>query len=210
MLNPKLLALSTGLMLGLLTTGFAYAHWSETLYISGSVATGDLDWEFTEALISDTTGDDYHCRDNFELPSPRFWMGDKDVGSSSIEITDPHTITITLTNVYPCYFTMASVYAKNTGTIPLIIDNVIIDGNLLRSFPTYPIQLDLDGDGLDDIEIWWKDGFGTQLEPGEDSPEMSFWIHVLQDAPQGATGTTLSFTIELVAVQYNLYDPPKP
>lgn len=192
------------LMLGLLMGGLAYANWSETLYISGSVATGDLDWEFTEALISDTTGYDYHCRDNFEVPIPRFWMGDKDVGSSSIEITDPHTIAITLTNVYPCYFTMASVYAQNTGTIPLIIDNVIIDGNLLRSHPTYPIQMDLDGDGLDDIEIWWKDGFGTQLEPGDDSPEMSFWIHILQDAPQGET---LSFTISLVGVQWNKYVP---
>ncbi len=196
------------LMLGLLMGGLAYANWSETLYISGSVATGDLDWEFTDVLILDTTGDDYHCRDNFEDPSPRSWMGDKDVGSSSIEITDSHTITITLTNVYPSYFTMASVYALNTGTIPLIIDNVIIDGNVLRSFPTYPIQLDLDGDGLDDIEIWWRGSiFGHQMEPEHESPEMSFWIHILQDAPQGET---LSFTIELVAVQYNLYDPPKP
>jgi len=208
MQNTKLLAWPMVLMLGLLSTGVAYAHWSQMLYIGGSVASGDVDWEFTEAFILDTTGDDYHCRDNFEGPSPRSWMGDKDVGSSSIEITDPHTITITLTNVYPCYFTMASVYALNTGTIPLIIDNVIIDGNLLRSFPTYPIQLDLDGDGLDDIEIWWKDSFGFQMEPGDDSPEMSFWIHVLQDAPQGATGATLRFTIGIVAVQWNKYVQP--
>lgn len=208
MQNTKLLAWPMVLMLGLLSTGVAYAHWSQMLYIKGSVASGSLDWEFTEALIWDITGDDYHCRDNFEDPSPRFWMGDKDVGSSSIEITDPHTITLILTNVYPCYFTMASVYARNTGTIPLIIDNIIIDGNLLRSFPTYPIQLDLDGDGLDDIEIWWKDSFGFQMEPGDDSPEMSFWIHVLQDAPQGATGATLRFTIGIVAVQWNKYVQP--
>ena len=188
------------LMFGLLMSGLAYAHWEKIITITGSVATGSLDWEFTDAFILDTTGDDYHCRDNFEGPIPRSWMGDKDVGSSSIEITDPHTITITLTKVYPCYFTMASVYARNTGTIPLIIENVIIDETVLNSFPTYPIQMDLDDDGLYDIEIWWKDGFGTQVEPGDDSPEMSFWIHVLQDAPQG---TTLNFTIELVAVNWN-------
>ncbi len=134
-------------------------------------------------------------------------MGDKDVGSSSITITDPHTVTITLNNVYPCYFTMASVYAQNTGTIPLIIDKVIIDGNVENSFPTYPIQMDLDGDGTDDIEIWWKDGFGIQLEPGDDSPEMSFWIHILQGAPEGAT---LYFTIEIVGIQWNMYGVPEP
>jgi len=46
------------------------------------------------------------------------------------------------------------------------------------------------------------------LEPGDDSPEMSFWIHVLQDAPQGATGATLRFTIGIVAVQWNKYVQP--
>jgi len=194
-------------MLGLLSTGLAYAHWSETLFVNGQVDTGELDWQFTSAIIIDTTGPDYHCRDGFAGPPPEYWIGDKDVGSSSIEVdpTDPHIVTITLNNVYPCYFTMASVYAQNTGTIPLIIDSVIIDGTVLNDFPTYPVQLDLNGDGYDDIEIWWKDGFGTQLEPGDPSPEMSFWIHVLQPAPQG---TELNFTIEIVAVQWNGYVPP--
>lgn len=209
MRNTKLLAWPMVLMLGLLSTGVAYAHWSQMLYIEGSVASGSLDWEFTDVSAEDDVlGElDYNCRDNFEGPPPLKWRVDKDVGRTTAIITDSHTITVTLTNVYPSYWTEVSVYAHNTGTIPLIIDNVIINGNVLRKSPTSVVGLDLSSDGLNDIEIWWGDGFGTQLEHCERSPEMSFWIHVLQDAPQGAT---LSFTIELVAVQYNLYDPPKP
>jgi hypothetical protein len=118
---------------------------------------------------------------------------------------DYDMLELDLHNVYPSYFTSVSVYAHNNGSIPLIIDSVIINGVVLRKSPTPVVRLDLDGDGLDDIEIWWGNGFGVQLEPCDWSPEMSFWVHILQDAPQDAT---LSFTIELVAVQYNEYVPP--
>jgi len=216
MRNKKLLAWPMVLMLGLLSTGVAYAHWSQTIYVEGQVETGELDWCFTVTGNLDPPTPqlppngipDYHSYDGFA--GWIYWQGDKDVGYTTVVVTDCHTVTVTLNNVYPSYFNAMSVYAVNTGTIPLIIDNVIIDGNILRASPTPVIRLDLDGDDLDDIEIWWGDGFGTQIHPGYPSPEMSFWVHVLQDAPQGATGATLSFTIELVAVQYNLYDPPEP
>jgi hypothetical protein len=193
------------LMVALMLVGVSYAMWSKTLTINGEVNTGVLDWEFVAASCFDTSGNDYHCRDGFAGPTPLFWMGDKDVGSTSVSITDPHTVTVTLDNVYPSYFTSVSVYAQNTGTIPLIIDSVIIDGHVLRKSPTPIIQLDLDTDGKDDVEIWWGNGFRVQLEPGDMSPEMSFWAHFLEDAPQGVT---LTFTIEIVAVQWNEYVPP--
>lgn len=210
LLSEKLLVFPTVLVLGLLSAGVAYACWSQTLSVQGSVETGELDWEFTEVIFIDPPGIgnlDYHCRDNFAGPSPRYWRGDKDVGSTWAETTDDnHVVALTLHNVYPCYFTMVSVYAHNCGTVPLIIDRVILNGEVTqRESPTHPVQLDLDGDGNYDVEVWWKDGFGTQLDPCEDSPEMSFWVHVLQDAPQG---TTLRLTIEIVAVQWNEYVPP--
>lgn len=206
MQNKKYMAIPMLLVLALLITGFAYAHWSESLYISGTVNTGELDWEFTATSCLDTTGIDYHCYDGFEPAT--FWPDPegKDVGSTSCIITDPHTVTVTLTNVYPCYYTSVSTYAHNTGTIPLIIDKVIIDGNVFREeIPRAQVALDLDGDGLYDIEIWWRNGFGTQMHPCDDSPEMSFWLHILQDAPEGVP---LTFTIEIVAIQYNMYVPP--
>lgn len=197
MRSAKILALPVIVVLGLLPTGVAC--WSKTLHISGAVNTGTLDWQFVGASCLDTSGKDYHCRDGFAGPPPLFWMGDKDVGSTTVGITDPHTVTVTMTNVYPSYFTSVSVYAQNTGSIPLIIENVVIDGKWILEAPA-TVRLDLDGDGDNDIEIWWGDAIGSQLHPGGYSQEMSFWVHVLQGAPMHAT---LSFTIGIIAVQYN-------
>lgn len=210
MRDRKLAALPVLVIFGLLVTGVAFAHWSESLYISGSVATADLDWKFTLATAEDDQLNelDWNCGDNF-VPMP--WRVDKDVGMTTAEIKDPpenHTVEVTLCNVYPCYWTSVSVYAKNTGTIPLHFEKVLIDSvEITGGIPK--VRLDLNSDGKNDIEIWWKNNIGVQLHPGDDSPEMSFWVHVLQDAPMDAT---LSFTIQLVAVQYNesIHPLPKP
>lgn len=197
----KYLAVPLMLLIGLAIAGYAYASWYKTLYINGTVKTGILDWEFTTVLFIDGKGEDYHCGDGFVNPPPT--QGDKDVGRTYAKIVDPHNVEVTLTNVYPCYFTMVSVYAKNTGTIPFIIDKVIIDGHSFNKtqLPAL-VQLDIDGDGDYDIEIWWKNALETQLHPGDDTDEMSFWIHILQGAPQGKIFT---FQIELVAIQWNMY-----
>ena len=115
-----------------------------------------------------------------------------------------------LNNVYPSYFTSVSFYVHNCGTIPLIIDKVLIKNQThtvaeLRKVPAPVVRLDLNGDGKDDIEILWGDNFGVQLHPCDTSPEFSLWVHVLQGAPQDAT---LSFTIEVVAINWNEYVPP--
>lgn len=205
MRNTKLLVWPMILMLGLLSMGIAYAHWSQILYIEGSVASGDLDWEFTDVSAEDDQPgeNDFNCRDNFEGPGSLKWRVDKHVGRTTAVVTDPHTITLTLTNVYPSYWTAVSVYAHCTGSTPLIIAAVVIDGvEITEGSPK--IRLDLTGDDNYDIEIWWKESrvFGLQLENCEYSDEMSFWIHVLQDAPQGET---LEFTIGLVGVQWDEY-----
>ena len=205
MRNTKLLVWPMVLMLGLLSMGIAYAHWSQILDIEGSVASGDLDWEFADWSAEDTVPgeNDYNCRDNFAGPTPYKWQVDKDVGRTTITRTDPHTITLTLTNVYPSYWTAVSVYAHCTGSTPLVIAAVLIDGiEITEGDPK--IRLDLTGDDNYDIEIWWRESgvFGQQLENCDDSDEMSFWIHVLQDAPQD---NTLEFTIGLVGVQWTEY-----
>lgn len=198
MRNIRLAVLPMLVMLGLLATGFAYAHWSQTLYIEGSVATGSPDWEFTWTSSTDPGPPNFvlddHCSDNFKDR----WTGDKDVGYTTAKINEEnnHIVEVTLNNVYPSYCVTVAVYAHNCGTIPLKIEKVIIDENEITT--TSKVRLDLNSDELFDIEIWWRDGFGVQTEPCEDFPEISFWIHILQDAPQSAT---LNFTIEIVAVQ---------
>jgi hypothetical protein len=200
------------LVAGMLLTGVAFAHWSESLLLTGSVATGELDWRFTDVGHLDPgptdSVRDYHCRDNFEGPEPYYWQGDKDVGYTTAVITaDPHVIEVTLNNVYPSYFNSISVYFKNTGTVPLIIEEALIDGHVVMSWDE-KVRLDLNDDGENDLEIWWGANiFGIQLEPGKKGPETSFWVHVLQGAPRDKS---LKFTIQLIAVQYNFSEHPKP
>jgi hypothetical protein len=208
--TKKLFATFAILIIALSIAGFAYAHWSETVTINGTINTGELCWEVTMVNCVDKPGEkDYHCYDGFQ--GNCYWQGDKDVGNTSIQKKDSHTIELNLTNVYPSYFTSASFYVHNCGTIPLIIDRVLIKNQThtvaeLRIVPAPVVRLDLNGDGKDDIEILWGDNFGAQLHPCNTSPEISFWVHVLEGAPQGAT---LSFTIEVVAINWNEYVPPQ-
>lgn len=212
MSRKKLMIAPALLLFALLTTSIAYGLWFQTLYVSGTVNTGELDWCFTLGLTSDGTGaadlNAPDMPDEVIIPAP----GDKDVGRTIISLVDCHTINVTLNNTYPCYFTMVSVYMENTGTIPIIIRDVSIfdnNHNLIRNFslpgdisgPDDILYLDLTGDGLADIEFWWRDPLaGIQLHPDDQLREVSFWIHVLQTAPEGQD---MQFFVEITAVQWN-------
>jgi len=208
-------AIAAMTLVTLAIVGFAYAHWSEKLWLNGTVNTGELDWRFTVASCLDD-GVDYHCREGF-LGDPPYWKDPdgKNIGWQKLTLVDSDkdgdndTLLIELHNVYPSYFTSITFYVHNCGTIPLRVDRVIfknsthVVGEFRKGVPY--LQVDLNGDGKFDIEFQWGDNFGEQIDPCSRSPEFSFWIHVLQDAPQGAT---LSFSIEVVAVNWNEYVPP--
>lgn len=209
------------LVMALGSLGVAYAAWAETLTIDGTVDTGEADWEFAGFLILDyheppIDVPDFHSRDGFAGPAPYFWpdpLG-KNVGWGVGTLVDTDgdgdndTLEFTLHNVYPSYFNMVAVYPKVNGTMPLKVQSATIasdhGSDEFTALPAYA-ALDLDGDGKDDIEIDWKNNFGLQMHPGVKVPEMSFWIHVLPDAPQGAS---LSFTISIDAVLWNKYVAP--
>lgn len=102
-----ILALALVLCLGL--TGVGFAWWNETLTIGGTVATGELDVEFSNC---DYTAGDYitvNC-----------------VLSNSDEDGDNDTATITIGNMYPCGTATCSLTVHNNGTIPLKILSVEI------------------------------------------------------------------------------------
>jgi len=207
MRNKKTAMLTVLSILALSMMGFAYALWSETLIISGSVATGEVAWEFVPMYnFADEPGDlDWLGDCTWKL-----WLSDKDVGGPTIMTPidsdgdgDMDTLQVTLQNTYPQYFENIGFHVQILGTVPIIVDNIEICGITYR-IPPQTIFCDLDGDGLDDIKILWGNHIGAQLHPG-DIAEISFYILVLQEAPQGAS---LTFTITLTAVQYNEYVPP--
>jgi len=211
----KIGLLSLALVLALGSLGVAYALWWDDLYVQGNVDTGDLCWEWTGVTCMDpgpAPGQicyDYHCNPGF-VPNQAgldFWQGDKDCGWTTCEVKpdDHHRITLTLNNVYPCYFNEISVYAINCGTMALHFEKVIFTspfdtGFIVTSENTID-SLDLDGDGKDDIEFKWGNHLGMQLHPGDRSGEISFWLHILQECPQEEPN--LTFTITLVAQPWN-------
>jgi len=227
----KIGLISLALVLALGALGVGFAAWTDTITISGTVTTGEVDWEIgTCSLLdddepvdpggdADTTTPDYTCDDGFpwnEEKTNFYWELDKNVGWGEQEILanadgERHLMKVTLHNAYPSYFNSLSFYPRNTGTVPIKIDHVVIYGTMAGDVKVNKVgtlhRFDFNTDGLADFEIQWGDSFGNQLEPGGGSAEISFWMHVLQPCPQSMLDQ-LNFTIELVCVQWNEYPLP--
>ena len=226
----KIGLLSLALVLALGAIGVGYAAWTQTLYIEGTVETGTLCAQLGTVEIRDphqpvnpggdypTALPDYTCNDGFvpRQDGLSFWLSDKNVGWGEVErVLCPETqlyktAKVKLHNAYPSYFNEVTFYVMNCGTLPWRIDHVIIRWDqvgdeqefLVTSAGTH-IQMDYTGDGEFELELMWGDNFGFQMHPDDIfPPEVSFWIHVLQPAPQDST---LEFTAELVVVQWNKY-----
>jgi len=210
-------------LLSLAVLASAFAMWSDSLRINMSVETGELDWEIMTGTViyNDACGlqpgygfaggNDWNAT---FLPEPGATQLDKDVGCTRVSLSDSDgdgdydTMDITLDNVYPWYYTHIAFKVHNDGTIPLKIWRIVIDGQEFYELNEQELQqgveLDLDGDNINDVLIWWGDNFGEQLHPCH-SADISLDVTVLQGAPQGAT---LSFSISFDAVQWNEYSVP--
>lgn len=200
----KIGVICLAVLLALGALGLGYAKWFDTLNIQGTVETGELDWEFVANSFNqkdiglDWTGD--------LLTSPVLTQLDKDVGSTTGALCDTDDdgdfdlLTVTIDNAYPCYANDIHFWVHCNGTVPLIIERVIINGQIeITKDPSPVALLDLDGDGADDVEILWGDNIGTQLHFCE-SVEISFLVHVLQPTPENST---LRFNVAIEAVQWN-------
>lgn len=174
MRNIKVLALPMVLILGLLMSGLAYAHWEKIITITGSVATGNLDLIIVPESPSDSdSGID-----------PGYT---KDVADTTIVIDpeDPERAIITITNAYPSYEVWWHVTIRNVGTIPAKLKEIRV---------TAPECIT--------VEAW--DGIGRQLDPdswGNNYLEdVSGNVHVEQCAEPG---TTYTITVEFVYWNWN-------
>ena len=130
-MKSKMVAIFATLMIALMVAGFAYAHWSETLLISGTVKTGELNLELS-----------CKCDDNDNY-------ADKNVADITCSVTDlptePDSVTITITNAYPCYEVYVTIDVENVGTVPADLKSVEV------SYPDKVIPVDKDGDGFPDL-----------------------------------------------------------
>ena len=111
----------------------------------------------------------------------------KDVGNAWCEILDDgKTILVTVENGYPCYEATMWYTIANVGTVPVHIQDIVVDN-------PNPITVEVTGIAP-----------GTQIhpisEPGVVPTPGDLHIHVLQEAEQGAWYT---FTVTINAVQWN-------
>ena len=104
-----ILALVLVFVLG--TLGVGYAMWDKTLFINGTVNTGEVDAYFTTATCDDIGID------------PGY---DKDVGSCTVTGAETQTLTITINNGYPCYTATIDFTIDNIGTIPVKVQSLTI------------------------------------------------------------------------------------
>jgi hypothetical protein len=222
--------------------GIGYAHWSDTVYINGTVETG-----MVRVGIVDQDSNDDGIDDNgvdpiwpeADWPVPCGWLAPddpegKDVATANCILSeqkiccdgetllehdnDPcyEVMSISLNNTYPNYAPSFQFHVANCGSIPVhVVGAWIIDGPTeLIPDPTDPLDwialckgvwtdLDLDGDGLADVNICLEDYTGG--EPQQIHPcntrEYRLHFHIKQDYVQC---NTYNFKIKLHAQQYNL------
>jgi len=199
MQNKKILTLPALVIISLLVSGVGFSHWEKIVTINGTVQTGYLCAKFSLPISQDDIGKDWTIAENMDYDSIR--QLDKDVGSCSITI-DPENnmvLDVSLDNVYPSYFTEFHYRLSNCGTIPWRIQEVIFNpGNVVITHNAM-ISLDLNGDNKDDVQIDWGNNFLAQVDKGG-TLDMSFGIHVTENAPQGQT---LYFTAQIVVWNWN-------
>jgi len=165
----KIGLLCLALVLALGAVGVGHALWSETLYIEGTVETGELALEWSQ-------GDPY----DDETP-------EKDVSSAECEIVGD-TIYIYIYNAYPCITYHIPIDIHNVGTIPAHLCGLVITGGNLPpgatvTFPNwYCIQLHPRDSALGEItvhldndaeenETYWFSAVLTGVQWNESCPD---------------------------------------
>jgi len=130
------------LLLALGATGITYAQWSDTVFISGTVQTGEFNDPFSWVVSNDNGAEETIAPhglidpgDNGLDPSEPQAAGspclryDKDVALTTVSLDDPFNITATLSNAYPCYHPTIFYGIVNCGTIPGAIVSISVDEN---------------------------------------------------------------------------------
>ncbi|MEM2280760.1 MAG: SipW-dependent-type signal peptide-containing protein [Candidatus Bathyarchaeia archaeon] len=111
-MKSRVACLFAVLIVALAVLGFSYAWWTETLTISGTITTGELDVGFANNSTS--------CSD---------YITCKAILIDSDSDNDYDKMEVTVGNAYPCGWCNVTFAIANTGTIPAKIGNVELNYN---------------------------------------------------------------------------------
>lgn len=194
------------LVLGMLVTmGFAYAAWTDTLHIDGIVKTGEMDANFLGTFTDDGTYVDDPAFDAGDVacampdcvfgagardpsgPGPNGPRSDKAIGACASGITGG-TLWFDLSNVYPGYYCTVWFDVNNPGSIPWKYAGTQSAFN------------------ADAVEIVWASGSpacGDQVDPGE-VKKAGLVVKVKDTAAESGS---YSGWYKINVVNWNQYDP---
>jgi len=197
--------------------GYAYAHWSDTITITGIAEMGSL------TIVWDENEKAYLGYEDNEVDKDVAW-GEIYYDENSY-VVDPHTgkggyktLIIEIHNAYPCYeIHFTTLVVNNTGTIPAHFIGITITGRdetdgedlVFEWLPDYEYEIGVFKDDVDDdgvleeiINVKIVNFVCHQLDPCHTTKgEIDF--HFKQDAEECHTYT---FTVTIEAVQWNAKD----
>jgi len=199
------------LALALATVGVGYGLWSKVLTIQGTVYTGEVNAQLSieeidegdAALVSDNGVNEDH-----EIEG-------KDIGECSVALISqsppdldnegPQLMRITIENGYPSYSCFVNFNVQNNGSIPIKVDQPKLSGVDIGALDVAFLTGNIGTEGCYYNEV---NGSAVppvfvhpQLEPKEQT-FCTIWVHVRQEAKQGATYT---FLARVLAHQWNEY-----
>lgn len=195
------------LVVALASLAVAYTQWNWMLTIDGTVNTGDVGGMFGEAFTDDDGVIDNPDKDSLDAgpdpaasgfdPKARYTL---DVGdcAAAVDTVNPNQATVTLNNVYPSYYCTAWFHIVNTGTVPLKISEVRVNGTPVIPSTTNPF--DLDGDTLPDINIHVSEITLDQVVPVGEPVQMDLDMHIKPDA---SPDSILNFDVAIDLVVFN-------
>lgn len=184
------------LIIALALLGVGYSLWSETLFIEGTVHTGEVDIEFS-------IHDDYECVDVWGvgdcLPEPpeKEYAANCVVeysgpdGDSNAD-DGPDQLSVTIDGMYPSWHCMVEFDVTNIGNVPVHVKLPVPTSDIPEWVAT-------------NFEECYEDSI--QLHEGESTGICAMDIHFNNDQAPPELSGPYTFSWEILAVQWN-EDPP--
>jgi hypothetical protein len=191
----KIALLALALVLALGSLGVAYALWYDDLYITGQVDTGSIGAYWT----CFATGDSEPDGKNYSSVSCS-------VGQTT-ETDD--TLTMTITNAYPCidYWVIADIHAS--GTLPIHVCDLQLDMSSIENVGSYFVfACDANGNPIMDGDKYTAVQYPIQIHPDGDPAYIGFWVHFNNSLPEDTVvddtdSYEFTFTGKLYYQQWN-------
>jgi hypothetical protein len=211
----KIGLLCLALVLALGSLGVGYAAWTDTIFVNGTVSTGNVDIGFSKIAVSEPNGE----------------VEGKEVGEITSQLSDPiagctvyypwdHEAPVYekaeffMTNAYPCYQTSAMVDVATCGTVPVKITDLTVSmaqvnplnhDVIIETLTWVPTTGEngyfINDEGETVFEMIFVNLVGTQLHrPEKEKDSVEIDMHLKQPAEQNAV---YIITITITGTQWD-------